>query len=278
MPSSAVQTFSDPDDYASSIRATRAELTVTGRGSFAAKLTRIDLHRLWMQRFSDNLPRVAHSASLPGRAIISFRIDPGPSLVWGGAELQPINILRHHEGGASFQHSSGSARWGAMSLPVEAMASVGAAIAGCDLTPPRDALIVNPSPAEMARLQRLHAAAGQLAENAPAVIAHPESARGLEQALIEAMVACLGGREVGEDRSALRRHALIMRRFRRVLEAYPDRLLICRNSARRSGCRIGHCGHVARNTWVWDPSDTCCCAGCTWRGEPCARTPPARRP
>jgi AraC-like DNA-binding protein len=36
------------------------------------------------------------------------------------------------------------------------------------------------------------------------------------------MVACLGGAEVSEDRSALRRHALIMRRFRRVLEAYPD--------------------------------------------------------
>ena len=58
MPSSAVRTFSDPDDYATSIRATKAEVTVTGRGKFTAKLIRIDLHRLWMQRFSDNLPRV----------------------------------------------------------------------------------------------------------------------------------------------------------------------------------------------------------------------------
>ena len=73
MPSSAVRTFTDPDDYAAAIRATRAELTVTGRGHFTAKLTRIDLHRLWMQRFSDNLPRVAHSAAMTGRAIISFR-------------------------------------------------------------------------------------------------------------------------------------------------------------------------------------------------------------
>ena len=58
MPSSAVRTFSDPDDYATSIRATKAEVTVSGRGKFTAKLIRIDLHRLWMQRFSDNLPRV----------------------------------------------------------------------------------------------------------------------------------------------------------------------------------------------------------------------------
>ena len=58
MPSSAVRTFSDPDDYATSMRATKAEVTVTGRGKFTAKLIRIDLHRVWMQRFSDNLPRV----------------------------------------------------------------------------------------------------------------------------------------------------------------------------------------------------------------------------
>ena len=61
MPSSAVHTFTDADDYASAIRATSAELTVIRRGHFTAKLTRIDLHRLWMQRFFDNLPRVAHS-------------------------------------------------------------------------------------------------------------------------------------------------------------------------------------------------------------------------
>jgi hypothetical protein len=71
MPSSAARTFTDPDDYAAAIRATKAELTVTGRGKFTAKLTRIDLHRLWMQRFSDNLPRVGHSAATSGRAIIS---------------------------------------------------------------------------------------------------------------------------------------------------------------------------------------------------------------
>src|SRR6266404_2105671 len=127
MPSSAVRTFTDPDDYASAIRATRAELTVMGRGHFTAKLTRIDLHRLWMQRFFDSLPRTGHSAPASGRAIISFRTAPGPSLLWSGVEMQPTGIMRHSEGKNSFQHSAGSACWGAMSLSVEDMASVGAA-------------------------------------------------------------------------------------------------------------------------------------------------------
>jgi len=62
MPESAVRTFSDPDDYAASIRRSNNEVTVTWRGQFTAKLTRIDLHRLRMQRFSENLPRILHCA------------------------------------------------------------------------------------------------------------------------------------------------------------------------------------------------------------------------
>src|SRR5215469_16234469 len=144
MPSSAVRTFSDPDEYAALIRNTKAELIVTGRGEFTAKITRIDLHRLWIQRFSDNLPRVGHSAGTSGRVIISFRTQPGPSLLWGGAEMRLTNIVRHSDGDSTFQHSSGSANWGAMSLPVADAAVVGETLGGCDLTPPRNAFLVTP--------------------------------------------------------------------------------------------------------------------------------------
>jgi AraC-like DNA-binding protein len=112
-----------------------------------------------------------------------------------------------------------------MSLPVEEMAFLGARIAGCDLTPPKQALTLTPAPQAMARLQRLHAAAGRLAEDAPEIIAQPEAARGLEQALIEALIGCLGGGSVGEDRLAQRHHSLIMRRFRRAVEENPDQPL-----------------------------------------------------
>ena len=82
-----------------------------------------------------------------------------------------------------------------MSLPVEDMVAVGEAMAGTDLAPPRDAMLITPSPSAMARLQQLHAAAASLAEDAPEIIDHPEAGRGLEQALIEAMVDCLVNRE-----------------------------------------------------------------------------------
>jgi len=225
MPSSAVRKFTDPDEYAVLIRNTKAEFTITERGHFTAKLTRIDLHRLWMQRFADNLPRVAHSAGAGGRVTISFRTQPGPTLLWGGAEMRPTNIVRHGEGGSPFQRSSGSAAWGAMSLPVEDAVAIGETLAGSNLMRPKQTLIVTPVPSAMAKLQRLHAAAGHLAEDAPEIIAHPEAARGLEQALIEALVECLRQGPADEDRSAQRRHSLIMRRFRRAVEENPDRAL-----------------------------------------------------
>ena len=76
MPSCAVHTFADPDGYAAAIRAGTFEVTVTGHGQFTAKRIRIDFHRLWMQRFSESLPRVLHSADVSGRAIMMFRTQP----------------------------------------------------------------------------------------------------------------------------------------------------------------------------------------------------------
>src|SRR5215472_11180454 len=225
MPSSAVRSFSDPDDYVAAIRQGTVEVTVTGTGNFAAKLTKIDLHRLWMQRFSENLPRIYHVDGWGGRTIIVFRTQIGPSLLHSGLELEPNNIVRFGGGQSYYQRSSGSGCFAGMSLPLEDMATVGAAIVGCDLTPPRDPLIITPAPSPMAKLQRLHAAAAHLAETAPEIIANPSAAYGLEQALIEEMVDCLSTSEPREDTVAQRQHELIMRRFRRVVEENPDQPL-----------------------------------------------------
>jgi AraC-like DNA-binding protein len=225
MPGSSVRTFSDPDAYAAAIRQSAVKLTVTGRGHFTARLTRIDLHRLWMQRFSESLPRITHTDSRGGRAVFSFPTQPGPGLCWGGVDLRPGDIMRHDVGGSSHQRASGAIGFAGMSLPLADMASVGETIAGCDLTPPRNALVVTPRPAAMAKLQRLHAAAEHLAETAPELIAHPEAARGLEQSLIEALAGCLAETNVNEHTLAQRRHEQIMRGFHRIVEESLDTAL-----------------------------------------------------
>jgi hypothetical protein len=84
--------------------------------AFAAKAATSTIPSIFDQGvdwLSENMPRTLHSAFVTGRAIVTFRTDPGPRLVWGGAELQPGNIIRHDEGENAFQHSSGPAHWGA---------------------------------------------------------------------------------------------------------------------------------------------------------------------
>jgi hypothetical protein len=144
MLSSSLRTFTDPDDYAAAIRQGTAELTVTGRGRFAAQLVRIDLHRLWMQRFSENLPRIRHVDGAGKRAVFSFPTLPGPGHSYNGVDLLSANIIRHKEGANYLLRSSMGTAFAAMSLPLEDMTSIGTAIAGCDLTPPRVSLILTP--------------------------------------------------------------------------------------------------------------------------------------
>src|SRR5580692_202867 len=207
MPSIAVRTFNDPDDFAASFLGMDVEMTILRRGRFEAKVIRIDLGCLHVRRLSDNLPRIAHMSDVPEEAIISFRTEPGPRLMRDGVEMATTNIIWRRSDGSYFLKSDGLASWGACLLRLEDLVSLGEALVGRDLTSPKDALTITPPPAALEKLQRLHAAAGQLAEDAPVVIAHPEVARGLEQALIEAVIDCLSTGEYSEDRSARRQHA-----------------------------------------------------------------------
>lgn len=218
MPSSAVQTYDNPNEYGSAIRAARAEIMAVGRGAFSAKLVRIDLHQLWMQRFSETLPRLGRAATSPTRAIISFPTQPGPSLFWGGREAYWGTVHLHGLGLDNFQRSSGSADWAAMSLPVDVFTSAVSAITHHDGTMQADGVTVRPSPEAMASLQRIHAAAGALAESAPSVLANAETARSLEQELILAMIACTT-KGAEEDSLALRHHRAMLRRFRALIDA-----------------------------------------------------------
>jgi AraC-like DNA-binding protein len=225
MLASSAHSFADPDAFASSVRASKVQLTLTGAGDFEAKIVRIDLHRLWLQRFDDNLPRVAHAANLKGRAIIMFRAGPGPELLRNGRPLELSALRRCADGQESYERSAGRAVRGAMSLPVEDLAEFGAKMAGCDLSPPPLEQIVVPSPVALARLQRLHTAAGFLAEHAPEILASPEAARGLEQALIQSLIHCLAPTDGHADIAGSRRSNQIMKRFRMMIETNPDRVI-----------------------------------------------------
>jgi hypothetical protein len=203
-----------------------------------------------MQRFTENMSRIRHTTGLGGRAVIAFPTQPGPAQSWQSAELTPANLIRHKEAASYYHRSPGASVTATMSLPLAEIAAISTAFAGCDLSPPRDATIVTPPRSAMARLQCLHATAGHMAKTQPEIVAHPESSRGLEQDLIEAMVACLTTGDASEERVAQRRHALIMRRFHRYVAERPDQPLyipeICKT--------IGVAERTLRVCCSWEPA------------------------
>jgi hypothetical protein len=93
MPSSAVHTFIDPDMCFAGIRNLQIDGVITKRGEFRAESTRIDLHRLWMHRFDESLPRVMRITPSGKRSLILFATNPSqPTMQVSGIETSQDQI------------------------------------------------------------------------------------------------------------------------------------------------------------------------------------------
>ena len=225
MQSNIVRRYTDPGDYIRDFKWSKADLCITARGHFSANRTRINLPRVLLHRYSEALPRVGHIVHAPDRALFMFATRTRSSWFTGATEIPCGAILRFGKEDQSFQRSTGRFEFGAASMSIDEIETIGATYGAGDFKPPRNTLIVTPTPAAMVRLQRIHAMAGELAEHVPEVIGVPQAARGLEQALLAALGDCL--HTPGNDGRGLGSHHrnTIMRRFYALLEAHPDGVL-----------------------------------------------------
>jgi AraC-like DNA-binding protein len=224
MPSSVTRTFTDSDTYfAGGIRNLKIDGVITKRGDFRAEMTRMDLHRLWMHRFEERLPRIMRITPSGKRPHVLFTTDPcQPKMQVSGIETSQdqIAIFGLHE--PYYLRSSAACEWGTMSLTPEDLAAASEAIIGRPVMPPSFARWTRPSAPVLSRLLRLHKAASHLAKTAPDILAKPEVARAIEEALVEAMVLCLTQGNLDNVRNVHRHRARIMRRLEEVLMSNPD--------------------------------------------------------
>jgi len=226
MPDSAILTFTDPHEYQAAVRASDAKFIVTAPGKYRAELTRINLHRLWMQRGWDSLPRVAHTAVHKDRLPILFLADVHQTPIHHcGKEMSAGEIVFGSSGAEHYYRTPMASHWASMSLTPEALAAAGQFLVGQELTAPAVTNLIRPPPELMSRLQRLHEAAGRLAATAPDILAHPEVARAMEQELVRTMVACLTRGMAVEAGGTGNRCVPVMQRFEQVLEANQGRAL-----------------------------------------------------
>jgi AraC-like DNA-binding protein len=222
MPNSSVTTFRDPYDFQNTLRGAEFRSVINAAGDYHAELTRIDLHRLWMQHSRQSLGQVIHYALPKDRVAIHFFADAQePPVFLSGKEVASDQLICYSPGAEHHYRTTMGSHWQTMSLPAAAVNEAALALLGKDLTSPATTRLVRAPADLMSRLRNLHRAAALLAVNTPDVIAHGGVAKAIEQELTRTMVACLTvGVDVEADPHPSGRVS-VMKRFEQAIETRP---------------------------------------------------------
>jgi len=215
--------FNDPDGYAAAFGDTRINLTITGAGDFAARLTRLKLQHLELYWCHENLPRIAYISFPPERIILSFPAGSA-SAIFGGFAVRNGSIVFHSRGERLHQRSNCTLEWRLISLSAKQLADCGEALIGRPITSPHVSRVLRPARSEALRFQHLLREARRLAETGMKLIRRPEVARALEQELLHAIIHCLTADDRVDDVVRTRhQHAAVMVRFEEALTKHIDR-------------------------------------------------------
>jgi AraC-like DNA-binding protein len=224
MPINITSAFGEPEDFAAALRVEGfVALLVTDRGEFRAQLTQIALRRLHLAAAEEGLARVAFIAVPSDMVRISFPISgSGAMPVSGGIRLQPGEIMAYAPDEEVHLRTTGAGRWGTILLPTRELARYASALAGAPFALPSGARCWRPPAAAIGRVRSLHAAAIRMARRRPQALIDSQTAQGLEQELIHAVVDCLSGGSAGTITPAVQRGRGIMIRFEKLIRDESD--------------------------------------------------------
>ena len=224
MSSSSIASFADA--YAYEVVHSEAAMLVTTKGEFLAELTEVDLPTLRLRCGRENLSRIFHF-SVPAKRVLLYFLTGSsqPAIYFDGRELSAGEIVFCAPGTTHHDWTVAPCAWGSISLTADDLAAAGSAVLGRDMDLASVMNLVRPDPVHSSRLMKLHAAAERLARLKPNILARSEVARGLEQALIYAMIKSLSEGTSIKTGRAVQHHAKIIDRFETLLEVNRDRPL-----------------------------------------------------
>lgn len=220
MPGSRASVFGEAEDFQAALStAGVAEMLVTGRGQFRARLTQVALERFQLAAVEETQSRIAFIAVPASKVLVSFSIDGGPPPVWGGIEVRTGEMITFGPGERLHSRTVGPCHWGAIQVPDWQLADYARALCGTGfINPPTGRW--QPPRAAVRQLRCLHRAAIRMAEARVEALTDVQAAHGLEQQLLHALIECLP--EVGQEETLTsRRHRDILARFEDLLVAEP---------------------------------------------------------
>jgi AraC-like DNA-binding protein len=218
--------FTDPEAYQEAINPAQVEILVTAKGPYRAALAGIDLRGLSLQHGRESLPRVANATVKADRSALFFLASADqPPTHHSGRVVAFGEIVASAAGSAHHLRTEGPCHWATFSMTRDDLTAAGHALGGHDPIERSVTRYIRPRLPEMSRLLNLHQVAGQLAESAPHILAQPEAARALKQALVHTMVTCLNESTPVDTAWGTLRHTAIIARFEELLATNYDRPL-----------------------------------------------------
>ena len=224
MPGSVTSVFSEGEDFEAALSDEGClGLLVTGRGEFRARLTQIALHRLRLSATDEHLARIALIGVPAGMLLVTLPSGRGAAAIWGGIRIGAGEIMTLGAGQRLHTRTEGSCRWSSIWLPAAELVRYGSALTGAAFAVPTAPRWWSPPPAMGGYLGQLHAAAISAVERRSRALINAETAHGLEQQLIDALVECFATGSAIEVPSATGERQDVALRFEALLKAQPER-------------------------------------------------------
>ncbi len=216
----------DPDMLLHMLQPEGMRYTASGSGTFAAQYTRIDFEHLRLQSIAETRPRILEGRRSPDRAGIMFLLQPSAPVYCNGSEIRPADIAVLNALSPAICHRiEGPAAWASLSFNVDGWTEAGPIMTGWNRPFLPNVPALTPPAEPMERLKRLLRSSIDLAGDVPELLLSSEATRGLQNALMDALVACVHDSADGPCRDAWRHHARIINGFLTLIEERADRPL-----------------------------------------------------
>ena len=208
MPGTVLSSFGDPESFAAALHDIGdVALVASGSGLFCARMTRIVLPRMSLLAAEERQARVAFVTPPDGRVVIMLPCSLGEQPLWNGAPARDGEMVTIGAGARPHWYTRGAARWMAVCLATDALAAGDRVLADPAFCVPPELHRWRPPTRALRALAGLCRTVVLLTEAHPAMPVDAEAARGVEQELLQMLVACLSAARPEPEPPARRREA-----------------------------------------------------------------------
>ena len=191
MPGSAFNRFTSAKEYAEGLRELKAHVVPSAAGPFVTHLVRVELTLVRLLDIDESAPRSGCWSIPRGWHYAFFAIRPGCSLSWNGHDVSFGEVLLAGSAERLHQRTAAAAHFAAIGIRSAVLERYARGLADRAAAITKAASTLEVPAGGLRRLMQLHGRIVRTARSRPDAVVQPETARAIEQELIEALAMCL---------------------------------------------------------------------------------------